>query len=57
MLSRSILRALPRAPVAVSARAAHTDKEFGNLDYYRIQERLQITIVISILLIKNSFFS
>ena len=57
MLSRSILRALPRAPVAVSARAAHTDKEFGNLDYYRIQERLQITIVISILLVKNSFFS
>jgi len=37
MLSRSILRALPRAPVAVSARAAHTDKEFANLDYYRIQ--------------------
>ena len=61
MLSRSILRALPRAPVAVSARAAHTDKEFANLDYYRIQEWLHIRIYlrfdIFLLRILNTFWA
>ena len=37
MLSRQILRAIPKC-APVSARAAHTDKEFANLDYYRTQE-------------------
>ena len=38
MLSRQILRAIPKC-APVSARAAHTDKEFANLDYYRTQEQ------------------
>ena len=37
MLSRQILRAIPKNVVA-STRAAHTDKEFAGLDYYRIKE-------------------
>jgi len=36
MLSRQILRAIPKC-APVSARAAHTDKDFANLDYYRTQ--------------------
>merc|ERR1712106_178840 len=36
MLSRQILRAIPKNVVA-STRAAHTDKEFAGLDYYRIK--------------------
>ena len=37
MLSRQILRAIPKNALA-SSRAAHTDKEFAGLDYYRVKE-------------------
>ena len=36
-VSRSVARVLPRASI-VSSRAAHTDKEFPNLEYYRMKE-------------------
>ena len=36
MLSRQILRAIPKNALA-SSRAAHTDKEFAGLDYYRVK--------------------
>jgi ubiquinol-cytochrome c reductase iron-sulfur subunit len=35
-VSRSVARVLPRASI-VSSRAAHTDKEFPNLEYYRMK--------------------
>merc|ERR1711970_1074943 len=35
-VSRSVARVLPRASI-VSSRAAHTDKVFPNLEYYRIK--------------------
>ena len=45
-VSRSVARVLPRASI-VSSRAAHTDKVFPNLEYYRQKEGFTYADVIS----------